>query len=203
MHEQLNCREVLPNSAKMHKCSIQSNVSWLLWRCQWFLSQMRIEKFVWLLHGQHYVWRTLWAKKKGFYRLKMAEVAISDTSEALDKDGHAHRAHCKGFCLFLHAAFGLLLLDVAKPSLQVKRLCKNGAQYAQWSSLGSREGSLGVPRSQSHGKLLIWRDPISATHNTTIDVCGFFKDFFISFLAPLKTGFTNGAICRPGFATSC
>jgi hypothetical protein len=36
----------------------------------------------------------------------------------------------------------LLLLDVAKPSLQVKRLCKNGAQYAQWSSA---LGSLGLP----------------------------------------------------------
>lgn len=88
--------------------------------------------------GAHYGQK----KKIGFYRLKMAEVAISDTSEALDKDGHAHRAHCKGFCLFLHAAFGLLLLDVAKPSLQVKRLCKNGAQYAQWSSA---LGSLGLP----------------------------------------------------------
>lgn len=42
--------------------------------------------------GAHYGQK----KKIGFYRLKMAEVAISDTSEALDKDGHAHRCEQMG-----------------------------------------------------------------------------------------------------------
>ena len=73
---------------------------------------------------QHYVWRKLWVTKKpiGFYRLKWQYLTLPR---------HFIRmAMHIGFTAKWLAAFGFLL-DVAKPSLQVKRLCKNGAQFTQ------------------------------------------------------------------------
>ena len=73
-HEQLNCREICPNSSQMiQNEKIVHSVKCLeVAMTMSMISLANEENFVWLLDCQHYVWRKLWVTKKpiGFYRLK-------------------------------------------------------------------------------------------------------------------------------------